>query len=131
MCQNQRLINPPSNRLAVDVPAMIVHTVGISRFPSSVVSELKTNSFTSGVSGWKLSIGVSHMNVDLNLMKNLISKRGDEIEKSVAGTGYLAKTVIGVGTFLLDNEGDYELLTANQKVVFDKFLKPLLDKPRR
>jgi len=71
------------------------------------------------------------MNVDLNLMRNLISKRGEEIEKSVAGTGYLAKTVIGVGTFLLDNEGDYELLTANQKVVFDKFLKPLLDKPRR
>lgn len=71
------------------------------------------------------------MNVDLNLMRNLISKRGDEIEKSVAGTGYLPKTVIGVGTFLLDNEGNYELLTANQKVVFDKFLKPLLDKPRR
>ncbi|MRR05554.1 MAG: hypothetical protein EG828_01205 [Deltaproteobacteria bacterium] len=71
------------------------------------------------------------MNVDLNLMRNLISKRGEEIEKSVAGTGYLAKTVIGVGTFLLDNEGDYELLTANQKVVFDRFLKPLLDKPRR
>jgi hypothetical protein len=71
------------------------------------------------------------MNVDLNSIRSLISKRGDEIEKSVAGTGYLAKTVIGVGTFLLDNEGDYELLTANQKVVFDKFLKPLLDKPRR
>jgi hypothetical protein len=71
------------------------------------------------------------MNVDLILMRNLISKRGDEIEKSVAGTGYLPKTVIGVGTFLLDNEGNYELLTANQKVVFDKFLKPLLDKPRR
>ena len=71
------------------------------------------------------------MNVDLKLMKKVLSKRGDEIEESVAGTGYLAKTVIGVGTFLLDNEGDYELLTANQKVVFDRFLKPLLDKPRR
>jgi hypothetical protein len=71
------------------------------------------------------------MIVDLRLMKNLISKRGDEIEESVAGTGYLAKTVIGVGTFLLDNEGDYDLLTAKQKVVFEKFLKPLLDKPRR
>ena len=71
------------------------------------------------------------MNVDLKLMKNLISKRGDEIEESVAGTGYLVKTVIGVGTFLLDNEGDYDLLTAKQKVVFEKFLKPLLDKPRR
>jgi hypothetical protein len=71
------------------------------------------------------------MNVDLKLMKKVLSKRGEEIEESVAGTGYLAKTVIGVGTFLLDNEGDYELLTANQKVVFDKFLKPLLDQQRR
>ncbi len=71
------------------------------------------------------------MNVDLKLLKNVISKRGNEIEESVAGTGYLVKTVIGVGTFLLDNEGDFELLTAKQKVVFEKFLKPLLDKPRR
>jgi hypothetical protein len=71
------------------------------------------------------------MNVDLNLMKNLISKRSDEIEKSVAGTGYLAKTVIGVGTFLLDNEGDYDLLTAKQKVIFEKFIKPLLVLPHR
>jgi len=78
-----------------------------------------------------ISVGVNHMNVDLRLLKNLISKRGDEIEMSVAGTGYLAKTVIGVGTFLLDNEGDFELLTAKQKVVFEKFLKPLLDQPRR
>jgi len=69
------------------------------------------------------------MNVDSKLLQNLISKRGDEIEASVAGTGYLAKTVIGVGTFLLDNEGDYDLLTAKQKVIFEKFLKPLLDKP--
>ena len=71
------------------------------------------------------------MNVDLHLLKNLISKHGEEIEKSVAGTGYLAKTVIGVGTFLLDNEGNYDLLTAKQKVVFEKFLKPLLDQQRR
>jgi hypothetical protein len=66
------------------------------------------------------------MNVDLALMKNLIRKRGDEIEKIVSGTGYLAKTVIGVGTFLLDNEGDIDLLTTKQKVVFEKFLEPLL-----
>ena len=71
------------------------------------------------------------MNVDLALMKNLIHKRTDEIEKSVAGTGYLAKTVIGVGTFLLDNEGDIDLMTAKQKVIFEKFLLPLLDTPRR
>lgn len=71
------------------------------------------------------------MNVDLNLMKSVITKRTKEIEKSVAGTGYLARTVIGVGTFLLDNEGDFDLLTAKQKVVFEKFLKPLLEAPRR
>lgn len=58
------------------------------------------------------------MHVDMVLMKNLIHKRGDEIEKSVAGTGYLAKTVVGVGTFLLDNEGDIDLLSAKQKVIF-------------
>lgn len=67
------------------------------------------------------------MDVDLKALKNLLSKRGDEIEEIVAGTGYLPKTVSGVGTFLLDNEGDYDLLTAKQKVVFEKFLKPLLD----
>ena len=71
------------------------------------------------------------MNVDLALLKNLIHKRGDEIEKIVAGPGYLAKTVIGVGTFLLDNEGDVELLSAKQRVTFERFLKPLLDAPRR
>lgn len=71
------------------------------------------------------------MNVDLTLMGNLIHKRADEIEKSVVGTGYLARTVIGVGTFLLDNEGDVDLLSAKQKVVFEKFILPLLNSPRR
>ena len=71
------------------------------------------------------------MNVNLKLLKNLISKRSEEIEKSVAGTGYLPRTVIGVGTFLLDNEGDVDLLSAKQKVVFEKFILPLLEKPHR
>ncbi len=71
------------------------------------------------------------MNVNLAHLKNLISKRSDEIERKVAGTGYLAKTVIGVGTFLLDNEGDPDLMTAKQKVVFEKFILPLLNMPRR
>ena len=71
------------------------------------------------------------MNVDLDLLKNLIHKRGAEIEKSVAGTGYLAKTVIGVGTFLLDNEGDVDLLSSKQRVTFERFLLPLLTAPRR
>ncbi len=71
------------------------------------------------------------MNIDLTQMKNLLSKRSHEIEKNVEGTGYLARTVMGVGTFLIDNEGDYDLLTAKQKVIFEKFLQPMLDKPRR
>ncbi|OHB30814.1 MAG: hypothetical protein A2X79_03795 [Desulfuromonadaceae bacterium GWB2_53_15] len=71
------------------------------------------------------------MQVDLDLLRNLIHKRAAEIEKSVAGTGYLARTVIGVGTFLLDNEGDIDLLSAKQKLTFEKFLKPLLETPRR
>ena len=66
------------------------------------------------------------MEIDLRQLKNLLAKRSDEIERSVAGTGYLPRTVIGVGTFLLDNEGDLDLLTANQRVTFDRFLAPLL-----
>lgn len=71
------------------------------------------------------------MNVNLKQLKNLISKRSDEIDRAVAGTGYIAKTVIGVGTFLLDNEGDLDLMTAKQKVIFEKFLQPLLQVARR
>lgn len=71
------------------------------------------------------------MEPDLRLLRNLLTKRGDEIEKSVAGTGYLARTVIGVGTFLLDNEGDLDLLSAKQRATYEKFLKPLLDAPPR
>jgi hypothetical protein len=67
------------------------------------------------------------MELDLDLLDDLISNRTDEIEKSVAGTGYLPRTVIGVGTFLLDNEGNVDLLTAKQRVTFERFLKPLLE----
>ncbi len=66
------------------------------------------------------------MTVDMKLLKNVLTKRGEEIQKSVEGTGYLAKTVIGVGTFLLDNEGDLDLLSAKQNVTFERFLLPLL-----
>ena len=68
------------------------------------------------------------MEIDLRLLKNLLSKRGDEIEAAVVGTGYLARTVIGVGTFLLDNEGNLDLLSAKQRGTYEKFLKPLLEK---
>lgn len=71
------------------------------------------------------------MELDLHQLRNLISKRRDEIEQSVAGTGYLAKTVIGVGTFLLDNEGNIDLLSSKQLATFEKFLKPLLERSPR
>jgi hypothetical protein len=71
------------------------------------------------------------MYIDLDTLNTLIHKRADEIEKSVAGTGYLARTVIGVGTFLLDNEGDIDLLSARQRLTFDRFILPLLQAPRR
>ncbi len=67
------------------------------------------------------------MDVDLKLLRKLLSKGTAEIEKSVEGTGYLAKTVIGVGTFLLDNEGDVELLSSKQRATYERFIKPLLE----
>jgi hypothetical protein len=71
------------------------------------------------------------MELDLDLLHKLIHKRTDDIEQSVAGTGYLARTVIGVGTFLLDHDGNLDLLTAKQRVTFDRFLKPLLEAEAR
>jgi hypothetical protein len=71
------------------------------------------------------------MYVDLDKLSTLIHKRADEIEKGVAGTGYLVRTVIGVGTYLLDNEGDLDMLSARQKLTFERFLLPLLEAPRR
>ena len=67
------------------------------------------------------------MELDIDQLKNLLNKRIDEIEEIVAGTGYLPKTVIGVGTYLLDNEGDVDLLTAKQQVTFNRFIRPLLE----
>lgn len=69
------------------------------------------------------------MELELRQLRNLLSKRKEEIEQSVEGTGYLARTVIGVGTFLLDNEGDLDLLSAKQRATFDRFIKPLLELP--
>jgi hypothetical protein len=66
------------------------------------------------------------MEHNLNALRNLISKRRDEIEKIVQGSGYLTKTAVGVATFLIDNEGDVDLLSSKQRVIFDKFIKPLL-----
>lgn len=69
------------------------------------------------------------MEIDLHLLRNLLSKRAEEITARVSGTGYLPKTVIGVATFLLDHDGNVDLLTAKQRAVFEKFIEPLLDRP--
>ncbi len=68
------------------------------------------------------------MDLDIDRLEWIIYKRQDRVEKIVEGTGYLPRTVLGVGTFLLDNDGDLDLLTSKQRATFDKFLKPLLEK---
>ena len=69
------------------------------------------------------------MGIDLKKLRILLSKHRDEIERAVKGTGFLARTVVGVGTFLLDNEGDVDLLSAKQLATFERFLKPLMERP--
>jgi len=68
--------------------------------------------------------------MEINEVKlhHLITNRIDKIEKIVEGTGYKVKTVVGVATFLLDNDGDVDLLTSKQQATFEKFLKPLLER---
>ncbi|BCR06201.1 hypothetical protein DESUT3_32700 [Desulfuromonas versatilis] len=72
------------------------------------------------------------MEIDPDALRHLISHRTEEIEEYVSGTGYLPRTVIGVATFFLDNDGNTDLLTAKQQVTFARFLKPLLEaRPRQ
>lgn len=68
------------------------------------------------------------MDINRKELEQLITRHVDRIEEIIAGTGYKAKKVIGVATFLLDNDLDIDLLTAKQQATFDKFLKPLLEK---
>ncbi len=68
------------------------------------------------------------MELDLDVLNDLIRNRTGEIEEIVAGTGYLPKTVIGVGTYLLDHDGDFDLLMPKQLVTYNRFIKPLLEK---
>ncbi len=67
------------------------------------------------------------MYVNVEKLEYLIHHRAHEVETSVQGTGYLPKTVMGVAIFLLDNQGDYNLLTHKQRFTFDRFLRPLLE----
>ena len=64
--------------------------------------------------------------IDLDLLRYLTGKGSHYIEAAVEGTGYLPKTVIGVGTYLLDIDGNVDLLTGKQTVTYERFLKPLL-----
>ncbi|OGR30637.1 MAG: hypothetical protein A2091_03220 [Desulfuromonadales bacterium GWD2_61_12] len=66
------------------------------------------------------------MEIDLDLLAYLVGKGSRYIEGAVQGTTYLPRTVAGVGTYLLDNDGNVDLLTSKQQVTYDKFLKPLL-----
>jgi hypothetical protein len=49
------------------------------------------------------------MDINLERLGTLISHQPHKIEKAVSDTGYLPKTVIGGGNFLLDNQGDFDL----------------------
>ena len=66
------------------------------------------------------------MDIDLELLDYLTAKGMPHIEAAVEGTGYLPRTVRGVAIFLLDRDGNVDLLTAKQQVTYDRFLKPLL-----
>lgn len=66
------------------------------------------------------------MEIDLNVLAYLLGKGKPYIDKAVQGTQYLPKTVIGVGTNLLDTDGNIDLLAPKPRATYEKFLKPLL-----
>lgn len=66
------------------------------------------------------------MEIDLNVLAYLLGKGKTYIEKAVQGTGYLPRTVLGVGTNLLDTDGNIDLLAPKPRATYEKFLKPLL-----
>ena len=64
--------------------------------------------------------------IDLDLLYYLCHKGERHIAAAVQGSEFYPKTVIGVGTFLLDRDGNVDLLTAKQQVTYRRFLEPLL-----
>ena len=66
------------------------------------------------------------MEIDLELLSYLINKGKTHIETAVQGTQYLPRTVIGVGTNLLDTDGNIDLLASKPRATYEKFLQPLL-----
>ena len=69
------------------------------------------------------------MYIDLDVLEFLLTDKGRvHLERSVGDSGYKPQTVVGVATFLLDNLGNYDLLTAKQQTTFDRFIAPLIFK---
>jgi len=66
------------------------------------------------------------MEIDLNLLEYLTTKGSHYLQRAVVGTTYLPRTVSGVATFLLDHDGNVDLLTGKQQVTYARFLQPLL-----
>lgn len=64
--------------------------------------------------------------IDLDLLAYLCKKGERHIEAAVRGSEFHPKTVIGVGTFLLDRDGNVDLMTPKQLVTYQRFLEPLL-----
>ena len=66
------------------------------------------------------------MEIDLDLLAYLLGKGKPYIEKAVQGTQYLPRTVLGVGTNLIDTDGNIDLLAPKPRATYVKFLQPLL-----
>ena len=66
------------------------------------------------------------MEIDLNVLAYLLGKGKSYVEKAVQGTGYLPRTVLGIGTNLIDTDGNIDLLAPKPRATYEKFLKPLL-----
>ncbi len=69
--------------------------------------------------------------MDIEQLKYLTTSGLHLLDKAAEGSEYLPKTVRGVATFLLDNEGDIDLLTSKQRATYDRFIKPLMDVKKR
>jgi hypothetical protein len=66
------------------------------------------------------------MEIDLNVLAYLLGKGKSHIEAAVKGTQYLPRTVFGIGTNLIDTDGNIDLLAPKPRATYEKFLKPLL-----
>jgi len=65
--------------------------------------------------------------MNLDALKYILKNRIELIEEIVAGTQYDASATVGVGNFLLANEGNLELLSQAQKYHYKEFIKPFIE----